>query len=59
MTYPVGRKKGKQNSLTHTDLRVQHSDQSYNSEAIFGIQVLFSVLEDLKGGNVDFESIRT
>ncbi|KAG2559265.1 hypothetical protein PVAP13_8NG292400 [Panicum virgatum] len=42
MTYPVGRKKGKQNSLTHTDLRVQHSDQSYNSGSIFGIQVGFS-----------------
>jgi len=40
--------------LTHTDLRVQHSDQSYNSGFIFSIQVLFSVLEDLNGGYVDF-----
>ena len=46
-THPVGRKKEKQNSLTHTDLRVQHSDQSYNSGSMFGIQIPFSALEDM------------
>jgi len=34
--------KGKQNSLTRTDLRVQHSDHTNNSGSIFGIQVGFS-----------------